>query len=117
MIQRHGRFNKDRADMRLVRTCIKDSLLPLHRLLSREHAHSREVNTPPTQTHSATRQQAYTKYRLSYQFAGTVERCSVARWRRRNFRREKGFTIDYDGAPAVGDYIFSMQIATAEQAH
>src|SRR4029077_20947936 len=59
----------------------------------------------------------YTKYRSSYQFAGTVERPSVARWGWRNFGREKGFTIDYHGVPAMGDYIFSVQIAAAEQPH
>ena len=41
--------------MRLVRTRVKDFLLPLHRLLSREHADSGKVNTAPTETHSPTR--------------------------------------------------------------
>jgi len=33
------------------------------------------------------------------------------------FGREKGFTVDYHGAPAMGDHIFSVQIAAAEQPH
>ena len=41
--------------MRFVRTRAEDSLLPLHGLLSGEHAHRREVNTVPTETNSATR--------------------------------------------------------------
>jgi hypothetical protein len=117
MVLRHCRFNKDGADMRFVRTGAEDSWLPLHRLLAREHAHGGKVNTAPTQTHAATGQQAYTQYRSSYQFAGTVKRPSVARWCWWNFGREKGFTIDYHGTPAMGDHIFSVQIAAAEQAH
>jgi hypothetical protein len=103
--------------MRFVRTGVEDSLLPLLRLLAREHAYSGKVYTAPTQTHDPTRQQAYTQHRSSYQFAGTVERPSVARWCWWNFGGEKGFTIDYHGTPAMGDHIFSVQIAAAEQAH
>ena len=59
--------------MRFVRTRIKDSQLLLHWLLSREHAHSGNVNTAQAETHCATWQQAYTKYGSRYQFAGTVD--------------------------------------------
>ena len=34
--------------MRVVRTRPQDSSLPLHRLLSRQHAHRGKVNTAPT---------------------------------------------------------------------
>src|SRR5690242_14930582 len=113
MVLRDRRLNQDRADARFVRTRPQDSLLPLHRLLSREHAHGGKVNTAPPQTHSAPRQQAYTQDRSSYQFAGPVERTTVPRWRRRNFGREKGFAVDYHWGPAMGDDIFSVQIASA----
>jgi hypothetical protein len=117
MILRHRQFDKDWADMCFIRARVNDSELPLHRLLFGKHTHTGNVNTPPTQAHSTTRQYAYTEYGSSYQFAGLVYRLSVAGWRWLNSGSEKGFTVDYYWTSALGDHIFSVQIAAAEQPH
>src|ERR1051325_5486581 len=117
MILRDGRFNKDRTNVRFIRTRANDAELSLHRLLSRKHAHAGDVDSAPTETHSATGEHADTEYGPSYQFASLVYCRSVPGWRWRNLGCEKGFAVNYYRRPAFGDHLFRMEIAATEQPH